>query len=111
MVFFFFFQAEDGIRDDLVTGVQTCALPICGQYVRFGALEKVTTGRMVPRSKVDEAVRHAAAFLRAHRIDLVTPMTSEKRHGPAPRRTYAELALLALHRAGTPASDPLMVEL
>ena len=26
--FVFFFQAEDGIRDDLVTGVQTCALPI-----------------------------------------------------------------------------------
>ena len=25
---FFFFQAEDGIRDRLVTGVQTCALPI-----------------------------------------------------------------------------------
>ena len=28
-MFFFFFQAEDGIRDKLVTGVQTCALPIC----------------------------------------------------------------------------------
>src|SRR2546425_9378946 len=27
--YFFFFQAEDGIRDKLVTGVQTCALPIC----------------------------------------------------------------------------------
>src|SRR6266536_5388639 len=27
-LFFFFFQAEDGIRDPLVTGVQTCALPI-----------------------------------------------------------------------------------
>src|SRR5699024_11330192 len=27
-VFFFFFQAEDGIRDRNVTGVQTCALPI-----------------------------------------------------------------------------------
>src|SRR5207244_5388339 len=27
-LFIFFFQAEDGIRDDLVTGVQTCALPI-----------------------------------------------------------------------------------
>src|SRR5256885_10650402 len=27
-VFFFFFQAEDGIRDYKVTGVQTCALPI-----------------------------------------------------------------------------------
>src|SRR2546430_3759161 len=28
LVFFFFFQAEDGIRDLTVTGVQTCALPI-----------------------------------------------------------------------------------
>src|SRR5258708_21838793 len=28
VTFVFFFQAEDGIRDDLVTGVQTCALPI-----------------------------------------------------------------------------------
>src|SRR5256886_9285353 len=28
VVFFFFFQAEDGIRDLTVTGVQTCALPI-----------------------------------------------------------------------------------
>src|SRR2546421_4264981 len=28
--FFFFFQAEDGIRDLIVTGVQTCALPIFG---------------------------------------------------------------------------------
>src|SRR3989442_77455 len=28
-MFFFFFQAEDGIRDADVTGVQTCALPIC----------------------------------------------------------------------------------
>src|SRR6266699_5507815 len=32
-VFFFFFQAEDGIRDADVTGVQTCALPI---YQRGG---------------------------------------------------------------------------
>src|SRR5256885_5065193 len=29
MFYFFFFQAEDGIRDYKVTGVQTCALPIC----------------------------------------------------------------------------------
>src|SRR5690349_23430804 len=28
LLFFFFFQAEDGIRDLYVTGVQTCALPI-----------------------------------------------------------------------------------
>src|SRR5438067_3749322 len=30
--FFFFFQAEDGIRDRNVTGVQTCALPICSSW-------------------------------------------------------------------------------
>src|SRR5690606_39640851 len=29
LVLIFFFQAEDGIRDFHVTGVQTCALPIC----------------------------------------------------------------------------------
>src|SRR6266849_7320050 len=28
LLYLFFFQAEDGIRDPLVTGVQTCALPI-----------------------------------------------------------------------------------
>src|SRR2546430_11947359 len=33
---FFFFQAEDGIRDLTVTGVQTCALPIC-RWLRPGA--------------------------------------------------------------------------
>src|SRR2546425_11069314 len=37
IVFFFFFQAEDGIRDKLVTGVQTCALPI---YYRPGTFER-----------------------------------------------------------------------
>src|SRR2546426_949354 len=39
MYFVFFFQAEDGIRDYKVTGVQTCALPICGEPIRraFGA--------------------------------------------------------------------------
>src|SRR5207244_4879015 len=37
VIFFFFFQAESGIRDDLVTGVQTCALPIYDD--RRGAAE------------------------------------------------------------------------
>src|SRR5260370_32834438 len=32
---FFFFQAEDGIRDSSVTGVQTCALPIYADYRQF----------------------------------------------------------------------------
>src|SRR6266566_8180753 len=39
LFFFFFFQAEDGIRDYKVTGVQTCALPICqGVPVTFGVV-------------------------------------------------------------------------
>src|SRR5256885_2929318 len=37
LYFFFFFQAEDGIRDYKVTGVQTCALPIS-----LGALKHLT---------------------------------------------------------------------
>src|SRR2546430_1609678 len=38
VIFFFFFQAEDGIRDLTVTGVQTCALPIFNGPIR-GALD------------------------------------------------------------------------
>src|SRR2546429_8185346 len=34
-MFFFFFQAEDGIRDVAVTGVQTCALPISAAHEPF----------------------------------------------------------------------------
>src|SRR5260221_8666520 len=44
-IFFFFFQAEDGIRDHCVTGVQTCALPILlldssGHSVKLSALTR-----------------------------------------------------------------------
>src|SRR5438552_8744955 len=45
----FFFQPEDGIRDDLVTGVQTCARPI------YAVSEGV-----IPRGQVDELVLIAA---------------------------------------------------
>src|SRR5215510_14373016 len=38
MCFFFFFQAEDGIRGGHVTGVQTCALPIWGGTTRLPRL-------------------------------------------------------------------------
>src|SRR3989454_5486989 len=39
-IFFFFFQAEDGIRDYKVTGVQTCALPIL--FARMGTANWIT---------------------------------------------------------------------
>src|SRR2546422_223519 len=50
-VFFFFFQAEDGIRDVAVTGVQTCALPIYRWVGRGPALRlKHADGRTEERS-------------------------------------------------------------
>src|SRR2546426_9558555 len=52
MLVFFFFQAEDGIRDYKVTGVQTCALPILGLAFAPrspGALASVLTFRYDPR--------------------------------------------------------------
>src|SRR2546423_14024732 len=45
MFFFFFFQAEDGIRDKLVTGVQTCALPISEREARLYLLYHQADGR------------------------------------------------------------------
>src|SRR3989441_773680 len=43
---FFFFQAEDGIRDKLVTGVQTCALPIYrGSDGQLLGAKKIDAGR------------------------------------------------------------------
>src|SRR2546430_10452592 len=40
---FFFFQAEDGIRDLTVTGVQTCALPICTLADLFDGKRQLVT--------------------------------------------------------------------
>src|SRR5690625_648284 len=37
----FFFQAEDGIRDGHVTGVQTCALPICCRSINYPSIRRV----------------------------------------------------------------------
>src|SRR5258707_10952709 len=41
VIFFFFFQAEDGIRDIGVTGVQTCALPIYFSELAVDAIAMV----------------------------------------------------------------------
>src|SRR5437773_5834755 len=54
---FFFFQAEDGIRDRDVTGVQTCALPISGLSYGFEVAQ--------PRTRVEEASRRKKARVRS----------------------------------------------
>src|SRR2546425_11078810 len=61
---FFFFQAEDGIRDKLVTGVQTCALPISKLRRRGGPCLEDRLGKLeLQRREADVAkvVRPAGA--------------------------------------------------
>src|SRR5437016_11239795 len=50
MFIFFFFQAEDGIRDWSVTGVQTCALPISFPYPRA---DRIMEMRLVDKAGKD----------------------------------------------------------
>src|SRR2546430_11838635 len=54
VILFFFFQAEDGIRDLTVTGVQTCALPISSQIrnLRFDLVGMVDVKVIGPANVV-----------------------------------------------------------
>src|SRR5690606_39767844 len=76
---FFFFQAEDGIRDFHVTGVQTCALPICS-YVRS---EKNETYYDAENVQIDEVYYHVledqAAALNRYRAGEFDILRSEER--------------------------------
>src|SRR5207302_7574877 len=64
---FFFFQAEDGIRDFHVTGVQTCALPICRRAAQT-VLSHVHAALDVARNGERRQRRHrSAADQQSHR--------------------------------------------
>src|SRR5207245_5338159 len=67
------FQAEDGIRDATVTGVQTCALPISGDRAELAAdalvVEDVLGTDRVDGDRADRAGGHAPA-LRALRAGV-----------------------------------------
>src|SRR3712207_7242079 len=73
----FFFQAEDGIRDIGVTGVQTCALPIsaCRERtdIRLGA------GRLRPRAGGAARLARTRARLASHRNGPEWVIRSEER--------------------------------
>src|SRR3989441_9871535 len=58
--YFFFFQAEDGIRDKLVTGVQTCALPILARPCAANDLPVEVHEEQVLRSHLLES--HLVGF-------------------------------------------------
>src|SRR5438046_7345384 len=61
--FFFFFQAEDGIRDWSVTGVQTCALPILHGYWEVSLANKASAAPP-PKNAGRAGTRHAAGGVR-----------------------------------------------
>src|SRR5205823_9110878 len=64
---FFFFQAEDGIRDKLVTGVQTCALPILGAvYNNLGQTELSEQNRQKAFELRDRASEHEKLYIMEH---------------------------------------------
>src|SRR5256884_4826020 len=57
----FFFQAEDGIRDVAVTGVQTCALPICyleNKQDYLGYATALRQGWPIATGIIEGACRH-----------------------------------------------------
>src|SRR2546425_2260905 len=84
-LFFFFFQAEDGIRDKLVTGVQTCALPIseCGvRNAEFGIGPCVTLTALADHPTIRRdyaAVAHAAELVSTPLLRNMGTLRSEER--------------------------------
>src|SRR5256885_4857017 len=82
---FFFFQAEDGIRDYKVTGVQTCALPI---YHLAAVVEPV---ECVERDLQRVGIERAEAFVEEQRVDggLVADRSEERRVGKECRSRWS----------------------
>src|SRR3989440_1228563 len=62
--YFFFFQAEDGIRDLIVTGVQTCALPIFSIAAQYRIRPNVEWELW--RSDMREFRFHRSTVVRTH---------------------------------------------
>src|SRR5439155_17210029 len=81
VIVFFFFQAEDGIRDGHVTGVQTCALPILcppGDAAALAAALERLRSEPTLRARLGRAAR--ATVLGSHTWDAVA-RSEERRVG------------------------------
>src|SRR6266446_419699 len=82
---FFFFQAEDGIRDYKVTGVQTCALPICQHHGQRPDLPAQRVEEDAQRFQGDGTEKNAVARLSEdHRRCALASVESEDRVPDAP---------------------------
>src|SRR5260221_3423789 len=90
----FFFQAEDGIRDHCVTGVQTCALPICsvaGQVAKNKGCRVIGTagGKEKCDWLVNEAHFDAAIDYKSEDIGARLSRSEERRVGEEGRSRWA----------------------
>ena len=64
LIKFFFFQAVDGIRDDLVTGVQTCALPI--YFNKLKSMFSLSVGAKAVSNNLRQTLSSIMATVHAH---------------------------------------------
>src|SRR5206468_7446101 len=89
-VFFFFFQAEDGIRDLIVTGVQTCALPIwgCRNWSHASGVTPRTKSNRAANSPIFEALSGAKSTVTAARA-FSSRRSEERRVGKECRSRWA----------------------
>src|SRR5882672_2640391 len=72
---FFFFQAEDGIRDHCVTGVQTCALPIsCPEYGPTPVATNINHESNSPRASAFSGRNFPVFSARYNRITLLSTL-------------------------------------
>src|SRR5690348_17590399 len=95
----FFFQAEDGIRDGRVTGVQTCALPIFS-FDRF----RGRTDRSTSPAKVDAALARLCASVTHIRLGTAWD-------GPPGVIRTRDLPVERLRRSFSPTDPVLPMEL
>src|SRR5687767_15721039 len=78
LIYVFFFQAEDGIRDKLVTGVQTCALPISRrQHVRRHRFPVAVAGGRA-RRREEGPRRRSDALGRRQALTAARPMRAAR---------------------------------
>src|SRR2546429_51433 len=84
---FFFFQAEDGIRDVAVTGVQTCALPI-SRYVHERQELLFNDGAPLSSEPVRRNPRWSHCQEQALRL-LLLPRSEERRVGKECRSRWS----------------------
>src|SRR5207248_6702155 len=95
LLFFFFFQAEDGIRDRTVTGVQTCALPIWNRGTsKFNSLicqsPNVFLLKMRPLNHQAGTPALLKPFTSRLRNPARSPRSEERRVGKECRSRWAE---------------------